>query len=198
MNKYIFFLFSILFLSCQEDEHYQTTVVGRVIEFDTHQPIAGATVFMVKTKNSNSLVHFSETTSDANGGFTASFVAEKDYTYYAYATYNNYLFHNFVYLPFGQTNNINILLSKPGVLKVHVKNQNPFNGDDKLEIINSDYYFQPHVYNGTSIDSTVYITRFGNMSNKVYWKVTKNDSTIYFDSAFNFISLDTIAFDLFY
>lgn len=200
MNKYFFLFFILTLFSCRDDEHYQTSVNGKVIDIDSHQPISGATVYIVKVKNSNpnSVVHFIETTSNATGNFIATFTAEKDYRYYAYAKYNNYLFLNFVFLPFGQTNNVNVLLAKPGIMRIHVKNQNPFDNSDKLEIVNSDYYFQSHIFNGNSVDSTLYITHYGNMLNPVYWKVTKNDSTIIFDTTLNFISLDTVDFDLFY
>ncbi len=200
MHKLIFIALIFSFFSCNRDEAFQTTVNGKVIDIENYSPIAGATVYFMKQDQSNPgvYIHFHSTTTDADGRFSHSFTAQEKFNYYTYATYQNYLINDFINIPYGQTNLVNILLTKPGFMAIHVKNTSPFNSSDQINIFDSDYLKNEHIFNGNTVDTTIVITSYGNQTHPVKWKVTKNDTTITYNQAFNFIAFDTLSFDLFY
>lgn len=198
----VFFLIILVIFSCQRrrEERYRTNVSGKVIDKETYEGIPGAPVYImrVNSNNSNDISFPDQQTTDANGVFNSSFIAETGNVYYAYSIYGNYLINGFVYLAERQDNQVNILLSKPGYLAVHIKNQSPNDSTDLFSLIDSDYYNRNIQFNGTIVDTTIIITHYGNQANRLKWEVFKNDTTISFDTTLNFISLDTIPFDLFY
>lgn len=198
----VFFLILLVFISCQHrrEERYRTNVSGKVIDKETYEGIPGAPVYIMRVSqnNSNDISFPDQQTTDATGAFHSTFIAESGNNYYAYSIYGNYLINGFVYLAERQDNQVNILLSKPGYLAVHIKNQNPFDSTDLISLIDSDYFNRNIQFSGVNVDTTIYVTHYGNQANQLKWNVFKNDTTIPFDTILNFISLDTIPFDLFY
>jgi hypothetical protein len=201
-NKIIFFLIFLAAISCRRNEERSmvTTAKGKVLDKETMEPIGGATVFFLKIDQSNPSVGipYTSVTCDSLGNYTFTFTAETNFSYAMYPDNGNYLDNGLKYLLVGSTNNYNLLLSKPGYMAIHVKNTSPIDSTDEINVFNSDYHQPDHIFAGSAVDTTIVIRHYGNQTNLVHWKITKNDTTITYNQSFNFISLDTLAFDLFY
>lgn len=203
MRNYLLVLITLLSLSAcnrREDRNYRTSVSGTVIDQESLDTIAGATVYILKADPANSsLVAPIETlTADSEGKFSYNFTADPYYNYFAFAASGNYLFYDFGIITKGRSNSLLLKLYKPGYLALHVKNNTPFDNLDKIHIVESDYYNRDIQFSGMTTDTIIYLTNYGNKTNQLNWKVTKNDTTITYNQLVNFISLDTVALDLFY
>jgi len=203
MNYKLFLLLIILSISAcnrMEERNNRTAVNGTVIDQESLDTIAGATVYVIKSDPTNpSLVMPIETLiADSLGKFSCNFTADPYYNYFAFAAYGNYLFYDFGIISIGRTNTVLLKLYQPGYLALHINNTSPFDTLDKIEIIESDYYNRLLEFNGNAVDTTIFITNYGNKPNQLNWKVTKNDTTITYNQPINFISLDTVLLDLFY
>jgi hypothetical protein len=132
------------------------------------------------------------------GEYHYSFTAENSYRYYAYASFGNYLFDHYEIVQTGRVTTLNFSILKPGYLAIHIKNNSPFDGFYNVNIFNSYYFHPQNNFTGMTIDKTLIITSYGNQKNNFNWKVNKNDTTISYNQTFNYISNDTISFDLFY
>ena len=202
MHKLFIILLVFTLFSCRRnrEDELSTKVNITVRDRETLDtlPAAEVTIFKVlRTDNSNvSLVN--QGTADNNGFYSHTFIADENYYYYTTALSGSYLIANYEIINRGRENNLEVKLAKPGYLAIHIKNTSPFDSNDVIDVFNSNYYLTSQIFNGTSIDTTIIITAYGNQANPVNWKVTKNDTTTTYNQSFNYISLDTIAFDLFY
>lgn len=189
-------------VSCDRnnEEDLVTKADITVRDRETLDSLPGAQVTILKVKRTDNTVVSSvnQGTADNNGFYSYSFSADPNYYYYATATSGNYLIYNYEFIHDGRENDIDVKLAKPGYLSIHVKNTSPIDTNDVINIFDSNYYLLYQIFNGPTVDTTIVITSYGNQSNPVNWKVTKNDTTITYNQSFNYISLDTIAFDLFY
>jgi len=203
MNYKLLLLFTLISLSAcnrREERNNRTAVNGTVIDQESLDTISGATVYIIKSDPTNpSLVSAIETLiADSLGKFSYTFTADPYYNYFAFAASGNYLFYDFGIISIGRTNTVLLKLYKPGYMALHIKNTSPFDTLDRIEIIESDYYNRQIIFNGNTIDTTIIITNYGNQTNQLNWKVSKNDTTISYNQPINLISLDTIPYDLFY
>ncbi len=202
MHKLLFLLLIITIVSCRRDENEQlaTTANITVLDLETSDslPYATVVIFKVNKDNTSVITPEHEGTADSLGFYSYTFMADEKYYYYATATSGTYLIKNYNLISRGAENNIDVKLAKPGYLSIHVKNTSPVDANDKINIFDSNYYLLYQIFDGMNIDTTIVITAYGNQSNPVNWKVTKNDTTITYNQSFNYISLDTISFDLFY
>lgn len=202
MYKLFIILLVFTLFSCRRnrDTELTTEVNVTVRDRETLDSLPGAqvTIFKVLRANISNVSPVNQGTADSNGYYTHTFTADEDYYYYATALSGSYLIVNYDLINIGRENNIQVKLAQPGYLSIHIQNTSPFDSNDVINIFNSNYYLTSQIFNGNSIDTTIIITAYGNQSNPVNWKVTKNDTTITYNQSFNYISLDTIAFDLFY
>jgi hypothetical protein len=202
MHKLFIILLVLTLFSCRRnrDEELSTKANITVRDRETLDSLPGAQVTIFKVKRTdNTLVSLvNEGTADNNGFYSNTFISDENYYYYTTAQSGSYLIANYEIINRGRENNIEVKLARPGYLSIHLKNTSPFDTNDVVNIFNSNYYLTSQIFTGNSIDTTIIITAYGNQSNPVNWKVTKNDTTITYNQTFNYISLDTISFDLFY
>jgi hypothetical protein len=202
MHKLFLLLLIVTIASCRNDESEQlpTTANVTVMDLETSDslPFATVIIFKVNKDNTSIVTPVHEATSDSLGYYSYTFMADERYYYYATATSGSYLIKNYNLISRGAQNNIQVKLAKPGYLSIHLKNTSPVDANDEINIFDSNYYLLYQIFEGMAIDTTIVITAYGNQSNPVNWKVTKNDTTITYNQSFNYISLDTISFDLFY
>lgn len=202
MYKLFFILLIISIVSCRNDNEEQlptkVNITVRDLETSDSLPNAEVVIFKVDRNNSTLVTPVHQGISDSLGFYSYTFTADENYYYYATATSGNYLIKNYELINRGIESNIDVKLAKPGFLAIHIKNISPFDANDKINIFDSNYYLLYQIFDGPTVDTTIVITAYGNQSNPVNWKVTKNDTTITYNQSFNYISLDTISFDLFY
>lgn len=202
MHKLYFILFLLMIVSCRRDENVmrstKVNITVRDLETSDSLPYSTVVIFKVNRDNSSIVTPEHEGTADSLGFYSYTFMADENYYYYATATSGNYLIKNYELVNRGIESNIDVKLAKPGYLAIHLKNTSPVDANDEINIFNSNYYLLYQIFEGMAIDTTIVITAYGNQSNPVNWKVTKNDTTITYNQSFNYISLDTISFDLFY
>lgn len=202
MHKLFVILLVFTLFSCRRNRDAELTTKVNITVRDRETldslPGAAVTIFKVLRTNTSNVTPVNQGTADNNGFYTHTFTADEDYYYYATALSGSYLIVNYNLINIGRENNVEVKLAQPGYLSIHIQNTSPFDSNDVIDIFNSNYYLTSQIFNGTTIDTTIIITAYGNQSNPLNWKVTKNDTTTTYNQSFNYISLDTISFDLFY
>jgi hypothetical protein len=145
MKKYLFVLvsFSFLMVQCIKDDTYDATikVSGKVLQFGTLKPVVNAKVFLINEKSSGTasgstssstvdtvrtdaagFYQFSKTGIDKNGSYIVTAAVDK---YFPFDP-TEYLIANATFTK------KDIILTPHAWIKVYVKNQNPFDDNDKI------------------------------------------------------------------
>jgi hypothetical protein len=141
-------LFSLIicfgYYSCKK-ARYETEVCGKVHDASTLAGIATATVYLQK-QNYDCFTcppqTVTSTTTDANGNYSFTFMAEENFDYTLVAAkekyYNNASTGGVSVGRIGKKNkNKNIPITPYAWIKLHVKNTTPFDGGDYISVNNS-------------------------------------------------------------
>ena len=186
-------------LSCKKDISTITNVDGVVSEKGSGHPIAGATVLLGR-KDLNSYAGYTIQTvqsviTNANGEYKFEFNYEKGFAYTILARKIPYFESESYYPQKGQKNTINISLSSPSYLKIHLKNTSGANSI----ALGDPCYFDCDYY-GTSIDTTTKaFTSHGGETLTFYWVVFNNNVDTLKKSASMFLPpFDTTLFNINY
>ncbi|MEI6766496.1 MAG: hypothetical protein WCM76_12735 [Bacteroidota bacterium] len=177
------------------EEWTATKVNGTVINWYTRQPIPYADVKITTVKSpGNSGETLAEFKTDENGNFDYTFHADKDYTYLIGAKKQEACFSGGypAGLSKGKKNHIEISGYQTTHLKIHIRNNSPYDVYDKICVQYFDY--SAHCATGTSID-TVFICgdflREGSSYQNVHIEVTKNNITTSRDTTIYLYPCDT-------
>ena len=192
-NLITLILFSVLLLSlgsCDDNTPEilpHTIVKGRVLEYGTNEPVAGAKVNLLGGEWSlgGSFGSIQDTfVTDADGYYEFTFKPKEDYIYYLDAEKEQYW--DFIpTLDFSdyKENNLDIVLDPEAYLELHVKNVNPFDNQDRIH--SSFGGNSPDDYYGMSVDIFRRETVRGNRNINLTWGVVKNSEiTEYWDTIY--------------
>lgn len=187
--------------SCNKNER-ELKFYGSVFDSNQNKPMEGARI-VLSGKNVEGGVyspHFQEiasTTSDANGKFELTFEKKRTDSYKIYIFKNNYFsFEDIIpgsYFEAETSYEQNVILHPIGFITLNIKNQFPNSENDKII-----FSFTNSVENcfdcckniefeglGTTFDTTFTCKFRGNKYAKIFYNVTKNNSTfVYVDSIF--------------
>lgn len=176
------------------------SVSGAVIDYTTNQPIADATVYLLAHEKdgdfwSSSPSFIIDTTiSDAHGKF--SFSPEKNDAWgYSCMAEKELYFDGQEFTADGNyALTVTAYLYPQAWLKIHVKNEIPYNESDKIAI-NGAITIS---FIGTEIDTTNVYTVSGNDDNYIYWSITKNLITTVFGDTIYIAAFDTTFYEILY
>ncbi|MFH0895956.1 MAG: hypothetical protein V2A54_16100 [Bacteroidota bacterium] len=178
-------IISILLSDCNKitDEWFYTRVKGYVRAWEF---IPDATVVILKAKRKKSTPVYEEfrrISTDENGFFEIRFKADKDFVYCAYAEKKEMCFVSDTF-GFGNGQECEFVLNGNlnNHFKIHIKNVNPHDNNDKFMLWN-------YTLTGMNVDTVVnahpWFQSHGNASYTFYWTVMKNYSqTNYSQSVF--------------
>jgi hypothetical protein len=211
MKKYLFLLacFGFLMARCTKDNEANATikVSGKVLQVGTLKPIVNAKVFLINETptggplsgtTSSSIVDTVRT--DANGFYVIDKTGiDKNGSYIVTATADKY----FKYDPskYLTANNVfvgqDIVLDPHAWIKIHVKNQNPVDSNDRIlfgntigDLIGS--------YTGKNVELN-YINRCpGNTKLFASWGVLKNGAWVSFKDTITVPAHDTLIYQILY
>lgn len=215
-NIFIFAVFSILILilSCKKDENNSISINGKIYDGNQNIPVVDAEVtFWVSrlengTYNPNLIALFTVNT-DAAGNYSFNLTKEKDASYRITIDKTKY-FGQIIDidvddLPPG-THNLNYTILPEAYIKLHVKNVNYFDNNDKIGY--SITSTQPTGTNccnnlpttgtGYNYENTSICKTYGAQKIKVSWSVKKNSINSLYDSLIYCVPFDTTTFDLIY
>jgi hypothetical protein len=198
-------------VSCKKGvEDIRTKVYGTLYDYYTGNPIAGAEVKVLSFDNQSP--DYSDTikatTSNSNGEYEITFYGRRD---------NNISYHLFIHKqPEGylesdrqfeirkkHSNLFNFNLKGNAYLKVHIKNQTPYNNDDLIQLWAGIFQASQvgnFVGQGTNVDTNVLFSTKGTGSRFVWLGgyITKNNIPKEFEDSIYCNSLDTAYYSLLY
>ena len=207
MKKYLILLIPTLLMLAECRKPDKTTYIktsGKVLEFGSNKPIKNAKVgiyeeggeFLGSTwtklvdttrTDATGAYHFDKGNLDKGSSFFISAVADKYYTYDP----NNYLVTG------QEVTNLNIVLDPFAWIKVHVKNVNPFDDNDRIGLGNGIGTLQIF-YTGTNIELN-YINKLkGNLPISIDWSVTKNGIRQEYKDTIKIPAHDTLKYEILY
>ncbi len=189
--------------SCDDNEPVlqPTTVKGQVLEYGTNTPIPYAKVRLLRQEaiwgGGGSTSVYDTLSTNVNGFYEITFPESANYIYMFDAIKDGY--YELVnpkddFLP-NRENNMNIILDPLAWLKIHVKNVNPFNDQDYMNI-NGIVNYGP--WYGRNIDEAFIKEARGNHENKLVWFITKDNVNTNHQELIYVPKGDTTLFELFY
>lgn len=212
----VFLLLAILLLavSCKKEEK-KVTFSGTVIDANSSTPVPGATITLATKKiesgvyNSN-YQNIGTVTSDGNGQFSIESKYEASIGYRIFVSRDKY-FESYTEISSdnvtdGSNYNANYSIAAEAYIKLHIKNNVPF---DSLDAISYSYInAQPGCLGccnntvfqgvGDTFETTLKCKTFGNKTNKVEWRVTKNGAIIVHSQDVFCTPFDTTIFEILY
>jgi hypothetical protein len=206
MKKYFFVLvsFSFLMVQCRKETNNFIKVSGKVLEFGTNKPIANAKVGIYSEGGAflgttwSNLVDTTRT--DANGFYSIEKQGiDNGSSFYVSAAANKYYtFDPTKYVATGQdVMNNDIVLDPFAWIKVHVKNVNPFDENDKIGLGNGIGTLQIF-YLGKNIELNHVNKLKGNSPITIDWSVTKNGILKEFRDTIKISAQDTLKYEILY
>lgn len=177
-----FLLMFFLFTTCKKDK---TIIVNGTVVDETRSltGISNATVYLQERKSDLtcfSCLPYTIATynADASGHFSFSFEGREGYVYSVVGSATNY-FSNIasgddISVDSRTKDNIEVTLKPVAWLKLHLKNTTPFDGTDQIGADNSFVTGGGGTFSGTTVDTIVVGSVYGNNDVKVVWFVTKN------------------------
>ena len=207
-NLITLILFSVLLLSlgsCDDNTPEilpHTIVKGRVLEYGTNEPVAGAKVNLLGGEWSlgGSFGSIQDTfLTDADGYYEFTFKPKEGYIYYLDAEKEQYW--DFIpTLDFSdyKENNLDIVLDPEAYLELHVKNINPFDNNDNIRYSGfwSGGAAQDNL--GVNIDFFDIKTVRGNRGVHIYWNVSKNGNSTFYEDTVYCKKHDMTSYEIFY
>lgn len=199
--------FGIAFLiSCKKERIGDTTLSGRILEYGTENPIAGATVYLGHCISEGIFEPVYCVIKDSlivgtDGWFEFTIEEKFDGDYIVDATAPGYEGSEFGLIATnpGDQREGDIILDPFSWLSIHVHNVNPQDENDNIEIGGSwgggasdDIFF------GTQVNKKILRKTYGNRQETITWGVVRNgEQSIYRDS-FYIPAHDTIYYEIFY
>lgn len=166
--------------SCQRDRATDgpTSVSGRVVDQTTHQPVPGATVYLLQSGRGNGVTGALPTPvdpviADAQGYYHLEFSAEKGYRYELQGKACGFLSGSLEMQPTfpvtaGQKNAVEVLLRPEGYVRVRVIAPAP-KPYAMVTFENQSYIRANRI--GSPIDTAVTIPMWGGQNNQVVWRI---------------------------
>ncbi len=202
----IFLIISSMFLlvSCKKDDSGPTKVSGRVLfENNTsNHPIGVSKIFLHRLDPScfGCGAGIIDTFySNADGSYSFTFNADKDYGY-SVSAWNNSCFENLndISIDKGEKNNIDISLSPIAHLRLHIINKSPENEADYINVTNTYFNGGVYVFFGATVDTSVIDIIYGNRTNNIIWFREKNGIKKTFTSTVYCPAFDTTEYTIEY
>jgi hypothetical protein len=199
MKKFLFVLISCSFLmaQCHKEANNFIKVSGKVLEFGSTKPIANAKVGIYEEGGAflgttwtklvdsthtdvNGFYNIDKPNIDVGSSFYISAAAEKYYT-----------FEPTKYLSTGKAVTNEIILDPFAWIKIHVKNVNPFDTNDKI-IINGS------TYTGKNFEQDFTYKIIGNKNFSIEWSVQRNNISTSFSDSTKVVAHDTSKYEIRY
>ncbi|NVO02668.1 MAG: carboxypeptidase regulatory-like domain-containing protein [Bacteroidetes bacterium] len=205
---------TLFFASCQKDEK-KVTFSGTIVDSYSNNPISGASVTLASKKiesgvyNSN-FQNITTISTDANGQYSIESPFESVIAYKIFVGKSNYFDFsteiNSNDVPNGSNYNATYSISPAAYIKLHIKNNVPF---DSLDMISYSYKnTQPgcidccnnNIFQGIGqlFETTFKCKTFGNTTNKIEWRVTKNGTMVLHSQDVFCAPFDTTNFEILY
>ena len=192
----------LLWISCDNDGILSGTTIieGQVLAYGTNEPVENATVTLYERVSTGSFsgtdVAVETIITDASGSY--SFESEGLGLTGVNATHDNYFEPNMITydgIVYKNRNNIDIVIDPHAWLKLHIKNVNPF---DQNDYINVNGFITEGPWHGMSIDINPTMLIRGNKENKIAWFITKNNISTNQFAPIYCEGHDTTNFEIFY
>ena len=192
----------LLWISCDNDGILSGTTIieGQVLAYGTNEPVENATVTLYERVSTGSFsgadVAVETIITDASGSY--SFESEGLGLTGVNATHDNYFEPNMITydgIVYKNRNNIDIVIDPHAWLKLHIKNVNPF---DQNDYINVNGFITEGPWHGMSIDINPTMLIRGNKENKIAWFITKNNISTNQFAPIYCEGHDTTYFEIFY
>ncbi len=177
-------LLSLLLLSlgsCDDDTPEvlpHTIIEGQVLEYGTNEPVENATVLLYKRISTGAFTgtDMRIDTAITNAAGEYSFQYEDSGKFGLFASADTYFSTNgieYSNIRSKKMNTRNITLDPMALLELHVKNKNPFDANDYINVNGT----LSGPWHGKDVDIKTTITVRGNKEEQVSWFITKNDSS---------------------
>jgi len=207
MKNAIIFLFSILlFASCKKDFE-GIEIKGRITEVGSGKPVSGAKVTIVGRGSDGSpwlsgggiSAIVDSVFTDANGHYSYRNVESPFGGYIILISKDKYQPAN---PPHGFDNgfphNFDYQLQPYAWVKIHLKNVNPFNAWDVVDVLGFEDPNLNFEYTGPNIDIQRIAKIYGNKKEVLTPFITKNNIMTWYNIELNALAHDTIPIDIFY
>jgi hypothetical protein len=179
-----------------------TGVSGVSVDLSSQQPVSGTFSIAYNT--------IDKQTTDATGRFRFEFKNSNASSYRLRAEHPHYYFTEETRspsdFPVGEITNVVLPFYAKGVLKINVKNVNPFDGDDKLvyqiatgAVNKPDFCFATtQTFNGMSVDTSLSCLNYGYQKVVLKWFRTKNNIVTSFADSLVIPINDTATYSILY
>ena len=162
-------------MGCWKEKEQKTTVDFRIVEYGTNQPIENARIILKQCESEflggTFCIELDTVFTDAQGRFNMD-IPNTPHSYVLGISAENYFDYDDGYsIQDYQHNTGDLALYPHAWLKVHIKNVNPFDWFDEIELgwISGGFYLY-----GEGVDTTVIHRLGGNRNFDASWFVTKN------------------------
>ncbi|MEO5643667.1 MAG: hypothetical protein ABIQ40_06505 [Bacteroidia bacterium] len=195
----VLLILTVFLTACRKDHVPPHTIVqGKVLEYGSNQPLANKQVIIGRRDagfGPGNYATVAVLNSDAGGNYYYEFDGVDNSIYVVACTsVSPYSASEYYTITVGQLNPINIILSPPGWIKLHVENV-----QQQYDQIILGGNIVPNVYfSGVQVDSTMILQFNGNANINIYWRMS--NSTIINDTTVNIYipSFDTISYNISY
>ena len=186
-------------MGCWKEKEQKTTVDFRIVEYGTNQPIENARIILKQCESEflggTFCIELDTVFTDAQGRFKLDLSETPLALELGISAENYFAFDGDYSLLWNRHNTGDIALYPHAWLKVHIKNVNPFDVFDKLEL---GLIPGHEVFYGETVDIEKNYLCYGNSFQQVGWYVTKNQvNEVKIDSIF-LSHHDTVSYNLFY
>ena len=155
-----------------------TIIEGKVLEYGTEEPIENAQVVLYEQTSSGTFstsdLPIDTILTDATGSYSFQYNGRGQTGVKAfhdtYFPISRVPYENIYYK---QRNVENIILDPYALLELHIKNVNPFDGNDRIGLAEFCDESYPEFF-GANVDTTIICDVRGNHENNISWWVLKN------------------------
>lgn len=201
-------LLLLIWSSCDDNESLSpyTVAKGIVKDAGTGTPLNNATVYLIEGEWSllSSGGGFSYVldsfVTDSDGAYEFRFLDKDDHKYSITASKTDYWDLSsaaIVPLPY-QENIMDVHLYPYAWLNIHVKNENPFDGNDNIRYSGAWSGGGAQNNLGTGINFYDMKKIKGNKEIHIYWNITKNGNSIFYEDYIYCKGGDTTHYEIFY
>lgn len=202
--KYVLPVSICFILGCKKDSG-KTTIEGIVFETSASNRVGGATVYLMAQSNdclTCPVGAIKSTTTNNAGEFDFTFEAEDGVSYKLVAKKDKYFENAIVESPLienGRKNKKKDLHIYPeGFIRLHVKNTQPFDGNDEIGIRVKYGYGGGYSFGGSMVDTTFIEQTRGNEVISINWFTKKDGKYQNYEGSVTSIKFDTVSFTLNY
>ncbi|MBP7698997.1 MAG: hypothetical protein KA101_00005 [Saprospiraceae bacterium] len=189
----------LLCMGCWKEKEQKTTVDFRIVEYGTNQPIENARIILKQCESEflggTFCIELDTVFTDAQGRFKLDLSETPLALELGISAENYFAFDGDYSLLWNRHNTGDIALYPHAWLKVHIKNVNPFDVFDKLEL---GWVGGSNPIYGSDVDSILIYKLLGNRELSLSWASTKNNQIYFYKDSLYLPGHDTTFYEILY